>query len=194
MVPEPDDRFLPPSLNLDEDDIIDAVEIVAEPDADDDLGDDDLGDGDEAQGEPLADDVRVSGFDGLGTRREARERAVSLLYEAEQRAIDPLAAVLDELPVAPEAFAGELVVGVSDHLADLDATIVRLSVDWPIARMPAIDRALLRLGIYELTCTDVPTGAVISEAVELAKRYSTDNSHKFVNGILARVATESRPA
>lgn len=190
---EPEEHDLPPSLNLDDDDIIDAIEIEVDPDPDDDDGLDDDPVGGQREGAPLPDAVRVSGFDGLGTRREARERAVSLLYEAEQRAIEPMATVLDDLPVAPEAFAGELVVGVSDHLADLDATIVRLSVDWPIERMPAIDRALLRLGIYELTCTDVPTGAVISEAVELAKRYSTDNSHKFVNGILARVATESRP-
>ncbi|MBX3285980.1 MAG: transcription antitermination factor NusB [Actinobacteria bacterium] len=128
----------------------------------------------------------------MGTRRESRERALALLYEAEQRGIVPPAAVVDQLPVPPEAFAGELVVGVSDHLAEIDDRLRSYSVSWPLERMPAIDRALLRLGTYELAYTDVPVGACISEAVELAKRYSTDDSHKFVNGMLARVADEVR--
>ncbi|MEZ5178855.1 MAG: transcription antitermination factor NusB [Acidimicrobiales bacterium] len=113
------------------------------------------------------------------------------MYEAEQRGIEPPAAVVDQLPVPPEAFAGELVVGVSDHLAEIDDRLRSYSVSWPLERMPAIDRAL-RLGTYELAYTDVPVGACISEAVELAKRYSTDDSHKFVNGMLARVADEVR--
>ncbi len=186
----PDDAFLPPNLDLAENDVIDAVEIEAEPDDEDEISqvEDNPLFGAEAHDAP----ARVSGFDGVGTRREARERALSLLYEAEQRAIVPVASILDDLPVAPEAFAAGLVVGVSDHLDVIDATITRLSVSWPLERMPAIDRALLRLGIYELTETEVPTGAVISEAVELAKRYSTDDSHKFINGILARVATDAR--
>lgn len=135
---------------------------------------------------------RTSGFDGIGTRREARERALALLYEAEQKGLDPLADVLDGLPLAPEAFAAELVVGVSDHQAELDDVIGRFSVGWTVVRMPAIDRALLRIGTYELAHTDVPVGACISEAVELAKRYSTDDSHVFVNGLLSRLAVEVR--
>lgn len=134
---------------------------------------------------------RVSGFDGVGTRREARERAVSLLYEAEQRQLQPLAAVLDLQPIKPEEFAAGLVAGVSENLEEIDATITRCSTSWSLSRMPAIDRALLRLGIYELIWTEVPTGAAISEAVELAKRYSTDDSHRFVNAILDRVAGEN---
>jgi N utilization substance protein B len=82
---------------------------------------------------------------------------------------------------------------VSDHLAELDAVIGRFSVGWTVARMPAIDRTLLRIGAYELAHTDVPVGAAISEAVELAKRYSTDDSHTFVNGLLSRLASELRP-
>lgn len=196
---EPDPSFLPPNLTLDADDVIDAVEIVAEPDPDDDDGDGDdpnplygAADPVEHRGPERPEVERVSGFDGVGTRRESRERALALLYEAEQRAISPMAAVLDGLPVAPEAFAAELVVGVSDHQSGIDRAIDARSVGWPLERMPAIDRALLRLGIYELTETDVPTGAAISEAVELAKRYSTDDSHKFINGILAAVAAEAR--
>ncbi len=136
--------------------------------------------------------MRVSGFDGVGTRRESRERALALLYEAEQKGLSPMAEVIDLLPVTPEPFAAELVVGVSDHLAELDELIGRYSVGWTVARMPAIDRTLLRLATYELGYTDVPVGACISEAVELAKRYSTDDSHTFINGLLSRLATELR--
>lgn len=182
---EPNPALLPPDLALHDDDVVEAVEVVAEPDLEQDPGlvPDDGGGSAE---------VRVSGFDGIGTRRESRERALALLYEAEQRLIIPPAALLDQLPVPPEAFAGELVVGVSDHLTEIDELLRRYSVSWPLERMPAIDRALLRLGTYELVFTDVPVGACISEAVELAKRYSTDDSHKFVNGMLARVADEGR--
>lgn len=131
---------------------------------------------------------RFSGWDGVGTRREARERTLALLYEAEQRGLEPNAEVLEGLPVRPEPFTCELVEGVSRHLAEIDAVISAESHRWPLDRMPAIDRALLRLGVYELCWTDVPTGAVISEAIELAKRYSTDESHRFVNGLLSTVA------
>lgn len=173
---DPRDTFGPPDLSIADDDVLEAVEVVAEPEEED-----------EAPGGP-----RVSGFDGIGTRRESRERALALLYEAEQKGIVPFAAILDELPLPPEAFAGQLVVGVSDHLERIDGLIRQFSVGWPLERMPAIDRALLRVGIYELAETDVPVGACISEAVELAKRYSTDDSHKFINGMLARVASEVR--
>lgn len=172
------DHLIPAELDLAEGDEVEAFEVDAVLDPE--------------EADPPAGEPRVSGFDGIGTRREARERAVSLLYEAEQRGLAPLATVLDDLPVAPDAFAVTLVAGVSEHQDRLDDTIRTYSRSWPLERMPAIDRALLRLGIYELLETDVPTGAVISEAVELAKRYSTDDSHKFVNGMLARVAEESR--
>jgi N utilization substance protein B len=132
--------------------------------------------------------------DGIGTRREARERALSLLYEAEAKGMAP-GAVLDELELVPEEFAADLVVGVGDHLDELDSLIRRYSKGWKLERMPVVDRTLLRMGIYELGHRpDVPTGAIISEAVELAKRYSTDDSGKFVNGMLSRIAEELRPA
>jgi len=191
---DPRDGFLPPELHLSDDDVLEAVEILAEPD---------LADGGETDAfDELIERVidvpseveRTSGFDGIGTRRESRERALALLYEAEQRGIVPIADIIDQLPVVPEEFAAELVVGVSDHLDTIDARIRQNSVSWPLERMPAIDRALLRLGTYELVHTDVPVGACISEAVELAKRYSTDDSHKFVNGMLARVAEQVRTA
>jgi N utilization substance protein B len=130
---------------------------------------------------------------GLGSRREARERALSLLYEADTKACPP-DAVLDELPVPPDPFAGDLVAGVGAHQDDIDGTIRRFARGWSLERMPVVDRAVLRMGIYELLHRpDVPTGAVISEAVELAKRYSTDDSGRFVNGMLSNIAEEVRP-
>lgn len=107
----------------------------------------------------------------------------------------PPAEVIDELPVPPEPFAGELVIGVGDHLEAIDELLGRYARNWEVHRMPATDRALLRIAAFELVHRpDVPTGAVISEAVELAKRYSTDDSGKFVNGMLSRIAEEVRPA
>jgi N utilization substance protein B len=130
---------------------------------------------------------------GIGSRREARERAFVLLYEAETKAVAP-STVIAELPVEPEEFTIELVEGVEANVAALDDTIRRFARDWKLERMPALDRALLRLGVYELSHRpDVPTGAVISEAVELAKRFSTDESGRFVNGVLSAVAADVRP-
>ncbi len=129
---------------------------------------------------------------GSGSRRQARERALSLLYEAESKDVAP-AAVLAALPVEPAAFASDVVAGVGEHLDELDKWITSYARDWTIDRMPALDRALLRMGIYELLYRpDVPTGAVISEAVELAQRFSTDESSRFVNGMLARIAEAIR--
>jgi transcription antitermination protein NusB len=130
---------------------------------------------------------------GIGSRREARERAVSLLYEAEAKSADPRA-ILDGLPLPAEPFLAELVSGVGEHLPELDELLRAHAVDWKLERMPAIDRALLRLGAFELVHRpDIPVGAVISEAVELAKQYSTDQSGKFVNGMLSAIAAEVRP-
>jgi transcription antitermination protein NusB len=129
----------------------------------------------------------------VGSRREARERALGLLYEAHAKSLSP-ADLLAELPVAPDPFAADLVVGVGAHAARLDEIISRFSVDWTLDRMPVIDLTLLRIAVYELLeRPDVPTGAVISEAVALAKSYSTDESGRFVNGVLGSIAMEVRP-
>ena len=136
----------------------------------------------------------MSAPDGVGSRREARERALSLLYEAESKGVSP-EEVLDTQTLVPEAFAADLVAGVGEHRAQIDEVISRFSRGWTLERMPTIDRTLLRMAVYELAHRpDVPTGAVISEAVELAKRYSTDDSGKFVNGMLGKIAVELRPA
>ncbi|HVL27884.1 MAG TPA: transcription antitermination factor NusB [Acidimicrobiales bacterium] len=127
------------------------------------------------------------------SRRQARERALSLLYEAESKGVEP-ADVLASLPVEPAPFASDLVAGVGEHREAVDGYIRRFARGWALERMPAVDRALARIGVYELLHRpDVPTGAVLSEAVELAGRYSTEESGRFVNGLLARIAEEVRP-
>src|ERR671933_2382705 len=127
------------------------------------------------------------------TRRQARERALSLLYEAEAKDITPRQ-LLESLTVEPVPFATELLQGVDDHGEEIDGYIRRFARGWAIGRMPALDRALLRLGVFELLHRpDVPAPAVLSEAVELASRYSTEESSRFVNGVLAQIAREVRP-
>ena len=125
-------------------------------------------------------------------RREARERALSLLYEAESKDVS-VSEVLSALPVEPDACAVTLVSGVESALARIDSLIAANSIDWTVDRMPAVDRALLRLATYELLyLDDIPVAVVISEAVELAKAYSTDESGRFVNGVLAAIAEVAR--
>jgi N utilization substance protein B len=128
----------------------------------------------------------------VGTRREARERALGLLYEADAKGQDGQQ-VLDDLPVPPDPFVVELVRGVGSRAAEIDPLISANSIDWALERMPVVDRTVLRMAIWELLArTDVPIGVVISEAVELAKRYSTEESGRFVNGVLASVAAKVR--
>lgn len=126
------------------------------------------------------------------SRRGARERALELLYEAEAKDVAP-SVVLDQLPVAPDDYTVDVVGGVEAHADGIDGLIRRFTRGWALERMPAIDRALLRMAVFELGHRpDVPTGVVISEAVELAKAYSTDESGRFVNGMLAAIADELR--
>jgi N utilization substance protein B len=125
-------------------------------------------------------------------RREARERAISLLYEAEAKTMRP-ADLLAELPVPPDPFTIDLVAGVGERLAEIDRLIAEHSIGWSVDRMPAMDRAVLRMAAFELVARpDIPTGAVLSEAVELAGVYGTDESSRFVNGVLAALARECR--
>lgn len=130
----------------------------------------------------------------MSSRREARERALGLAYECEQRGLGA-AAVLDELPVPPDPYSQELVRGVEDHRDEIDELIRTYSEHWSIERMPVVDRALLRLGVYELGwMPEIPTAVVITEAVELAKQYSTKDSGRFVNGLLSKIAERVRAA
>jgi N utilization substance protein B len=127
-------------------------------------------------------------------RGKARKRALDVLYEAELRGRDAVATLGERLaqadPPVPE-YAVTLVEGVVEHRDEIDALLSSYAVDWPLERMPAVDRNVLRIGTYELLfADDVPDGVAISEAVELVTALSTDESPKFVNGVLARVAAE----
>lgn len=126
-------------------------------------------------------------------RTDAREQAVMLLYEGEQRDLDPVQ-LLDERSLVAAEVVGALLAGVGSSRESIDAMIAENAKGWPLERMPALDRAILRLAIWELTDRpDVPTAVVIDEAVELAKRFSTDDSGRFVNGVLATIARTVRP-
>ncbi len=128
-----------------------------------------------------------------GTRRLARERALGLLYEAELKSRPP-SEVLAELPTPPDPYAVSLVEGVGERTVEIDGLLACHAVDWKVERMPAVDRSLLRMATFELIgVPDTPTGVVISEAVDIAKQYSTEESGRFVNGVLAAVAREVRP-
>jgi N utilization substance protein B len=128
----------------------------------------------------------------MPTRREARERALGLCYELDVRGLDA-DTVLGQLPVRPDEYAETIVRGVEDHRDEVDAILRKVSEHWALERMPLVDRALLRIGCYELGWQrDLPAGVVISEAVELAKEYSTKDSGRFVNGVLGRIAEDLR--
>jgi N utilization substance protein B len=133
----------------------------------------------------------------MPARTKARKRALDVLYEADLMGLDPVATLAIRLeqadPPVPE-YAVELVEGVVAQLHALDRLIASLAQGWTLARMPAIDRNVLRLGAYELLHRlDVPAGVAVSEAVDLVGRLSTGESAAFINGVLARVA-ERRPA
>ena len=133
----------------------------------------------------------------MAARSKARKRAVDLLYEADLRGTDALATLaervaLAEPPVNP--YTAELVEGVVAHRERIDELLGSYAEGWTVERMPGVDRAVLRLGVFELLWRpEVPDAVAIDEAVELAKTLSTDESPRFVNGVLARVLRD-RPA
>jgi N utilization substance protein B len=133
------------------------------------------------------------------SRRAARKRALDVLYEADLKGRPVpvvLAAHLD--PDAPDPlqdFTVELVRGVHRHRDELDELITANARDWKLSRMPVVDRNLLRIGLYEILHDPaVPVAVAINEAVDLAKELSTEDSGRFVNGLLARVARQQAPA
>ncbi len=130
----------------------------------------------------------------MAARSKARKRALDILFEAELRGLPTLELLserqsLGDVPVQP--YAAELVRGVATHSDRIDELISWNLVDWTLERLPAVDRNILRIGVYELLWAgDVPDGVAISEAVALAQSLSTDNSPSFVNGVLARIKAE----
>ncbi|MEJ3403735.1 transcription antitermination factor NusB [Rathayibacter sp. YIM 133350] len=133
----------------------------------------------------------------MSARTKARKRALDILYVADMRQISvpqALAAEAERAASEPERetswlYAREIVDGVVDHQAEIDELIETYAQGWTLKRMPAIDRALLRIGIWEIVYNEhVPDAVAISEAVEAATVLSTDDSAGFVNGLLAKIA------
>lgn len=136
--------------------------------------------------------VEKDGFRSSDDRTDAREQAIMLLYEAEQRCLVSTDLV-KERGVVSEELTYLLLTGVELGRESIDEKIVEHAKGWVLSRMPALDRAILRLAIFELMQRpEVPVAVVIDEAVELAKKFSTDDSGRFVNGVLAAVAKQVR--
>lgn len=130
----------------------------------------------------------------MGARSKARKRAVDLLFEAQLRKADPVTLLADRVgsPDVPPVndYTVTLVEGVQANLTRIDELLAEHSEGWTLDRMPSVDLAVLRLGLYELLwASDVPDPVAIDEAVQLAKMLSTDDSPRFVNGLLGRIAT-----
>ncbi|GAB3601850.1 transcription antitermination factor NusB [Microbacterium aureliae] len=133
----------------------------------------------------------------MSARTKARKRALDILFQSDVRgeelatiiAAEATRAASEPAREASWLYAREIVDGIDDNRDEIDEQITTYAKDWTLARMPAVDRALLRIGVWEILFNDaVPTGVAIDEAVELAKEFSTDESGAFIHGVLARVA------
>ncbi|MEV4234286.1 MULTISPECIES: transcription antitermination factor NusB [unclassified Nocardia] len=139
---------------------------------------------------------KKSTFKKLGARHKARRRAVDLLFEAEARDVDAADLLTERAELATQdqavapvhPYTRTVVEGVADDLDRVDGTIESYLKDWELSRLPAVDRAILRIAVWELFhANDVPPVVAVDEAVELAKELSTDDSPGFVNGVLGQV-------
>ena len=133
----------------------------------------------------------------MGARSKARKRALDVLFEADQRGVN-VASVLEERLKDPgretplPEYAQQILRGVIEQWVDVNARIADAAQEWTLDRMPAVDRAVLRIGAWEIVHNpDVAPAVAIDEAVELATSLSTDESPKFVNGVLGRVARDA---
>jgi transcription antitermination protein NusB len=131
---------------------------------------------------------------GASGRRDARRRAVELLYEAAQRETDPRTLLAERVGVTEvdpiNDYTVTLVEGVAAHRERIDELLAEHAQGWSLHRMPPVDLAVLRVGLYELLWAgDVPDPVAIDQAVGLARELSTDDSPRFVNGVLGRIGT-----
>jgi N utilization substance protein B len=129
---------------------------------------------------------------GIGSRREARERAVELAYEAEVRGMSAQEIVESQL-VAVDDFVVQMLTLAEANRAQADALIEERSEGWSLSRIATMDKVVMRLAIGELLSTDLSIGVVLNEAVSLVGRYSTAESGRFVNGVLNAIAEQVRP-
>ncbi len=126
-------------------------------------------------------------------RHRSRLQALQILYQREMTGVSA-ARIFDERSYSledgePDDFCRSLVLGVEEHLDAIDATLSDVSEHWAVSRMPVVDRNILRLSTYEiLNVPEVPASVAINEAVELAKTFGGEDSSKFVNGVLGRIA------
>lgn len=129
----------------------------------------------------------------MTTRREARRTALDILYQADitDAPADEVLAGWRDAGRTVTPFAEELVEGVREHLPEIDPLLEEHSEGWTVARMATLDRTIMRVAVFELMHrTDIPTSVAISEAVEAATELSSDESRRYVNGILGRIARE----
>ena len=135
----------------------------------------------------------------MSARSKSRKRALDVLYAAEARGVSPLIVLGErmEVPTGPDLhsyspmgeYAESVVRGVVEHQTRIDTMLAEHSRGWTLERMPAVDRAILRIAVYELLYSlDVPPAVVVNEAVDSAKLLSTDDSPKFINGVLGGIA------
>ena len=137
----------------------------------------------------------------MSSRTKARKRAVDALYAAELRdvmATDLLEATRDQVADRQNqdeifGFANTLVIGVLANQIEIDEILAGVAQNWTLDRMPAVDKAILRVGIFEIAYSDTPSQVAISEAVDLAQELSTEDSPAFINGVLATVAATRKP-
>lgn len=133
----------------------------------------------------------------MSARTKARKRALDVLYGADLKSesigaalgVEDARAANDVRRESSWAYAREIIQGVEEHIVEIDEFIETYALGWTIARMPTIDRAIVRIGIWELAFNpQVPDAVAIAEAVEAARTYSTEDSAGFVNGLLGRIA------
>jgi N utilization substance protein B len=126
----------------------------------------------------------------VSARRKARKRALDFLYEADIRGATALS-LLSERPaeeLSQGDYVRELLVGVEEHLSKIDELITTYAQGWDMDRMPAIDRNILRIALFEiLWLSNLDDEIAVSEAVEIATELSTDDSAKYINGVLGRI-------
>jgi N utilization substance protein B len=136
----------------------------------------------------------------MSSRSKARKRAIDAIYAADLRKVSPETLIAEtQLQVSDRqnqdeifSYARDIVTGVIEHHSEIDDLLETYSEGWSIERMPNVDRAILRVGIWEILYSDTPNGVVVNEAVEVAKDYSTEESGGFINGLLSRVAGTQR--
>ena len=138
----------------------------------------------------------------MGNRRKSREIVLQVLYEMEIKNTEPKLALqmywngpaqAIEIPDEIRCFAIDLIEGIYRNKREIDQLVEKHSLHWKLIRMSVVDRNILRLGVYELLYLhDIPTSVILNEAIEIAKKFGTEDSGSFINGILDKVAKEVR--